>query len=247
MRINKYLAHMGIASRRAIDTLVSAGKILVNNKIATPGYKLNPGDIISVQGKTLKFNPAEGSSEHIYIALYKPAGISSTCAEDDPDNIISYLRSGSLRQSEALLAKICHLPRVYPVGRLDKYSEGLIILTNDGELTQTLTHPSFEHEKEYLVVVDKPLTNEFLKQFASGIEIELEDGELATTNPCAVAKVSSHSFKTILKQGLNRQIRRMVEALDNKVLVLTRLRIAKLELGKLKAGDYKLVNSDDII
>ncbi len=247
MRINKYLAHMGIASRRAIDDLAAAGKILVNNKIINAGYKLNPGDIISVQGRNLQFNPVEESSQYIYIALYKPAGVSSTCAEDDPDNIISYLRSGSLRHFDKLLSKICHLPRVYPVGRLDKYSEGLILLTNDGDLTHQLTHPSFEHEKEYLVVVDKPITDAFLKQFASGVEIELDDRSRETTLPCTVTKVSANSFKVILKQGLNRQIRRMAEALDNKVLVLTRLRIAKLELGDLKSGDYKLIKSDDII
>jgi len=255
VRINKYLASIGIASRRSVDELVAAGKIKVNGKVISQGYKLNAGDVIEYQAK--KYNYGE-QPELVYVALYKPQGISSTCAEDDPDNIIDFLRVIArhvVPKQPQCFAKIDGLlrftrndeARLFPVGRLDKYSEGLIILTNDGELTNILTHPSYEHEKEYQVELKNDISNEFLQKFSAGIEIELEDNTRVRTKPCKVQRLSARKFKVILKQGLNRQIRRMADALANPVSRLIRLRVAKLELGMLKPGEFKLVNYDDII
>ncbi len=245
MRINKYLAQRGIASRRSIDELVLKGRIKVNGDIIELGYKLVAGDIIELDAKSYAYS--EETPSLLYIALNKPEGISSTCASDDPDNIIDFLMQrdldGLLRQRASGNDNL----RLYPVGRLDKYSEGLIILTNDGDLANILTHPSFKHEKEYLVELKNNISEEFLGQFSNGIEIELDDGSREITRPCQVQQISVREFKVILRQGLNRQIRRMAEALANPVARLIRLRVAKLELGNLQTGEFKLINYDDII
>ncbi len=246
MRINKYLANIGLASRRGVDELIAQDRIKVNGELIQAGYKLVAGDVIECEGRSYPYKE-ETNDAPVYIALYKPTGISTTCAENDPENIIDYLfNEAQYIGDRKALAKFNEL-RLFPVGRLDKFSEGLIILTNDGALTHKLTHPSFEHEKEYHVELKNGIDDNFLKQFASGIEIELDDGSKQRTMPCTVTRINAREFKVILKQGLNRQIRRMADALGNPVSRLTRLRVAKLQLGSLRSGEFKLVTYDDII
>ncbi len=247
MRINKYLARQGLASRRQIDKLIVEQRILVNGVPAKPGQRLQFGDTIKLGSQTYVYN--EERPPQIYIALYKPRGISSSCSPKDPSNIISYLREKARKSSQLLSSEAYDNldTRFYPVGRLDKESEGLMLLTNDGDLAQRLTHPSFEHEKEYLVYLEDELDRASLEAFASGLEIESKDGTRVKTRAAKVSKENSKAFRIILKQGLNRQIRRMAEARSHRVSRLIRLRIAKLKLDRLQEGEFRLINLDDII
>ncbi|MCR5738022.1 MAG: 23S rRNA pseudouridine(2604) synthase RluF [Eubacterium sp.] len=220
IRINKYLSDAGVCSRREADRLVEQGKIIVNGEPAVMGQKVRITDEIIVNGKAV-----EREEERILIALNKPVGIECTTDASNPDNIIDF---------------IGYPKRIYPIGRLDKNSQGLILLTNDGSLVNKILKASNYHEKEYVVTVDKPITPEFVKKMSQGVEI-LDQ----MTRPCKVAQVSKHTFHIVLTQGLNRQIRRMCETLGYRVQKLKRIRIMNIELGNLPKGSYRDVTDQE--
>ncbi|MCR5703340.1 MAG: pseudouridine synthase [Eubacterium sp.] len=220
IRINKYLGDAGVCSRREADRLVEQQKILVNGIPAVMGQKVSIEDEIIVNGK-----PVEREREHILIAFNKPVGIECTSDLTNPDNIIDY---------------IGYPKRIYPIGRLDKNSQGLILLTNDGSLVNKILKASNYHEKEYVVTVDKPVTEEFLKTMSEGVKI-LDQ----VTRPCTVTKVSKHTFRIVLTQGLNRQIRRMCDALGYHVQKLKRIRIMNIQLENLPKGSYRDVTDEE--
>ncbi|MFP3918859.1 23S rRNA pseudouridine(2604) synthase RluF [Lysinibacillus telephonicus] len=214
MRINKFLSETGIVSRRGADKWVEEGRITINGELATVGSQVNEGDTVCVDGK-----PVKKEEDLVYIALNKPVGITSTTEKHIKGNVVDF---------------VGHSKRIFHIGRLDKDSEGLLLLTNDGDIVNEILRAENQHEKEYVVQVDKPITDKFLKQMASGVEI------LDTkTNPCYVEKISSHVFKIILEQGLNRQIRRMCSALGYSVKRLQRIRIMNIHLGNLKVGQWR--------
>ena len=238
MRLNKFLADQGLCSRRQADLKISQGLVSVNAATVDLGYCLESGDRVNYAGKEYIYNP-ESSQRLIYLALNKPMGIECTCNEEIEGNLIHFLEKNPKFQE---LKKL----RLYPIGRLDKNSRGLIILTNDGDITHKLSHPKFEHEKEYLVTVDKPITKKFLKDLSAGVEIIIKkNGIKARTLPCLVNQESETSFKIILKQGYKRQIRQSCKVLGYEVLDLLRFRIVKLNLYELSLneGEFKLIDN----
>lgn len=214
-RLNKYLSEIGHCSRRAADKLIDQGRIQVNRKAVVMGQKVSPQDRIEVDGILVE-NHQEGS---VYIAFNKPKGI--VCTTDtriEKDNIIDYINYPS---------------RIFPIGRLDKMSEGLILLTNDGDIVNKILRARNNHEKEYIVTVNKPVTEEFVEKMGSGVPV-LD----TVTKPCFVEQIHKKQFRIILTQGLNRQIRRMCEFLDYRVVELKRVRIMNLKLDT-KVGRYR--------
>lgn len=218
IRINKYLSDCGYCSRREADRLLEGGRITIDGKQAIIGMKVVAGQIVCVDGVQVK-----KEEEEILIAFHKPKGIVCTTSKKDKNNIVDYINYGK---------------RIYPIGRLDKDSEGLILLTNQGELVDKILRGSNYHEKEYIVHVDKKITNEMIETMKKGIYLnELEK----TTRPCSITVLDATCFKIILTQGLNRQIRRMCETVGYQVVSLKRIRIMNIELGRLKAGTYRKV------
>ena len=215
MRLNKYLSDAGVCSRRQADRLVEEGRIMVEGLPAVLGQQVEEGQKVTLDGKEIR--PA---GHKILLAFNKPKGIVCTTEKREKDNIIDY---------------VDYPERIYPVGRLDKDSEGLILLTNDGELMNEILRARNHHEKEYEVRVDRPVTGDFLKKMASGVEI-LD----TVTRPCQVHQTGTCSFRIILTQGLNRQIRRMCEALGYRVRHLRRYRIMNIRLGDLEPGKYRV-------
>ncbi|NLM78979.1 MAG: pseudouridine synthase [Ruminococcaceae bacterium] len=221
IRVNKYLASQGICSRREADRLIAAGDVTIADQVAQPGSRVLPGQKVHVRGKAVQQDP-----DMIYIAMYKPIGVTCTTDLRRHDNIISYL---GLKE------------RVFPVGRLDRDSEGMIFLTNDGSIVNKILKSGSRQEKEYRVTVDKPLTTAFLEKMASGVPI------LNTiTRPCQVKAESRTVFRIILTQGLNRQIRRMCEACGYTVRHLTRLRVMHMTLAGLKPGQWRYFSEQEI-
>lgn len=216
VRINKYLSDAGVCSRREADRLIEAGKVKIEDTIATTGDRVFKGQTVSVNGKKVK-----KEEESILIAFNKPRGIVCTSEKREPNNIIDYLDFGK---------------RIYPIGRLDKDSEGLILLTNNGEIVNKILRGSNYHEKEYIVKVNKPISRAFLKGMTSGVPI-LD----TVTRPCEITTLDKYTFKIILTQGLNRQIRRMCEYFGYRVLELKRIRIMNIKLGYLNVGGYRNV------
>lgn len=214
MRINKFLSETGIVSRRGADKWIEEGRITINGELATVGSQVDDSDLVCVDGK-----PVKKEEELVYIALNKPVGITSTTERHIKGNVVDF---------------IGHSKRIFHIGRLDKDSEGLLLLTNDGDVVNEILRAENHHEKEYVVQVDRPITEQFLKRMSSGVEI-LD----TTTLPCRVEKISSHVFKIILEQGLNRQIRRMCSALGYSVKRLQRIRIMNIHLGNLKVGQWR--------
>ena len=221
IRLNKYLADAGVCSRREADRLIEEGKVTIDGIVASLGDKVIPSQIVVCDG--ISVNKKE---ETVVIAFNKPVGIECTTAKDVKDNIVDYIN---------------YPTRIYPVGRLDKNSEGLILLTDDGSLVNNILKASNYHEKEYIVRVDKKITPEFIDKMSSGVPI-LE----TVTRPCVVTKVDEKTFKIILTQGLNRQIRRMCDHLGYKVLSLKRIRIMHIEIGNLKTGKYRTLSKNEI-
>lgn len=220
IRLNKFLSDAGFCSRRQADRLIEEGHVKVNNETALMGQKVTLLDKVTVDGKEVS-----REEEQIVIAFNKPVGVECTTDKNNPDNIVDYIN---------------HKKRIYPIGRLDKNSQGLILLTNDGALVNNILKASNYHEKEYVVTVDKPITEEFIKQMSKGVKI-LDQ----VTRPCVVKKVNKHTFNIILTQGLNRQIRRMCETLGFKVQKLKRVRIMGVHLDNLPIGNYRnLTNSE---
>lgn len=220
IRLNKFLSDAGFCSRRQADRLIEEGYVKVNNETALMGQKVTLLDKVTVDGKEVS-----REEEQIVIAFNKPVGVECTTDKNNPDNIVDYIN---------------YKKRIYPIGRLDKNSQGLILLTNDGALVNNILKASNYHEKEYVVTVDKPITEEFIKQMSKGVKI-LDQ----VTRPCVVKKVNKHTFNIILTQGLNRQIRRMCETLGFKVQKLKRVRIMGVHLDNLPIGNYRnLTNSE---
>ncbi|NKC67448.1 23S rRNA pseudouridine(2604) synthase RluF [Vagococcus fluvialis] len=221
MRLNKFISESGKASRRGADKLIEEGRVFVNGRRAKIGSQVNPGDEVKVDGNTLFIAPRS----NVYIALNKPVGITSTTEKKVKGNIVDLVN---------------YPERIFHIGRLDKDSEGLILLTNDGDIVNEILRSEGEHEKEYIVSVDKPITQDFVEQMSKGVKI------LGTTTlPCEVEQLSKYDFKIILTQGLNRQIRRMCEELGYNVYRLQRLRIMNVELGNLPVGQWRYLSKKE--
>ena len=215
VRLNKYLSEIGHCSRRAADKLIDAGRIQVNGQKVVRGQKVSPRDRIEIDGILIE----DHQEQNVYLAFNKPVGI--VCTTDtrvEKDNIIDYINYPS---------------RIFPIGRLDKPSEGLILLTNDGDIVNKILRARNNHEKEYIVTVNKPVTTEFVEKMANGIPI-LD----TVTRKCFVEQIHKKQFRIVLTQGLNRQIRRMCEYLDYRVVKLKRTRIMNIELN-LGVGKYR--------
>ncbi|MFD2671909.1 23S rRNA pseudouridine(2604) synthase RluF [Marinicrinis sediminis] len=214
MRINKYISETGIASRRKVDQWVQDKRVTINGVLAELGSQVEDGDDVRVDGKPVKSRPKQ-----VYIALNKPVGITSTTERHVKDNIVDFVN---------------HPQRIFPIGRLDKDSDGLILLTNDGDIVNRILRAENAHEKEYIVTVNKPIVSSFIQSLSSGVRI------LGTkTLPCKVTQVSERVFKIILTQGLNRQIRRMCSALGYNVRRLQRIRIMNISLQGLQVGQWR--------
>jgi 23S rRNA pseudouridine2604 synthase len=214
VRLNKFISETGVCSRREADAWIEQGRVSVNGRRAELGTQVGEGDDVRVDGR-----PLGRQSRHVYIALNKPVGITCTTERHVAGNIVDF---------------VGHRERIFPIGRLDKDSEGLILLTNDGDIVNEILRAEHHHEKEYVVTVDRPLTPEFLKGMAGGVRI------LGTvTRPCTVTSLGRNTFRIILTQGLNRQIRRMCEAFGYTVRRLQRVRIIGIHLGTLKTGQWR--------
>lgn len=220
-RINKFLSETGFCSRREADRLIEQGRVTINGKIPEMGTKVAPGDEVRVNG----FLVEEKKQKHIYLAFNKPAGIECTTNQKIKDNIVDYIN---------------YPERIFPIGRLDKASEGLIFMTSDGDIVNKILRARNNHEKEYIVTVNKPITDRFIDRMANGIPI-LE----TITKKCKVEQISKYVFRIILTQGLNRQIRRMCEYLDYEVTALKRTRIINISLD-VPVGKYRELTDKEI-
>jgi len=214
MRINKFISESGKASRRGADKLVEERKVKINNRVARIGDQVKPGDRVLVNGEELHM-----VNNHVYIALNKPIGITSTSEKGVKGNVVDF---------------VGHPLRISHVGRLDKDSEGLLLLTNDGDIVNRILRGENNHEKEYIVGVDRPITPEFIEKMSKGVRILGQK-----TKPCKVTQISKYEFNIVLTQGLNRQIRRMTEELGYVVYSLKRVRIMNIELGGLPVGQWR--------
>ncbi|WP_213994930.1 23S rRNA pseudouridine(2604) synthase RluF [Arsukibacterium sp.] len=220
-RLNKFISDTGFCSRRQADKYIEQGLVTVNGQIAPVGLKVSASDDVRVEGKPLKDKPAR-----IYLAYHKPVGITCTTERHIKGNIID---------------AIGYPERIFPIGRLDKPSEGLIFLTNDGDIVNKVLRAGNAHEKEYTVTVNKPITANFISKMANGVPI-LD----TVTLPCTVTQVSKNTFRIILTQGLNRQIRRMAEYLGYEVIKLKRTRIMHVRLAELRAGQWRLLDKYEL-
>jgi 23S rRNA pseudouridine2604 synthase len=220
VRLNKFISESGIASRREADAWIAAGRVTVNGEKGALGTRVGPGDAVLVDGKPL---PARRRA--VYIALHKPPGVTCTTERDVPGNIVDF---------------VGHRERIFPIGRLDKDSEGLILLTNDGDIVNEVLREERGHEKEYLVTVDRPVTDTFLSMMAAGVRI----GGVKT-KPARVTRAGPNRFRIVLTQGLNRQIRRMCSALGWRVKRLVRVRIMHIRLGTLASGQWRNLTAEE--
>jgi 23S rRNA pseudouridine2604 synthase len=221
VRLNKYISETGLCSRREADARIEAGRVTINGAVATLGKQVEEGDVVCVDGQ-----PVGGAQRHVYLALNKPVGVICTTDRDIPGNITDF---------------VGYRERIFPIGRLDKESEGLILLTNNGDIVNEILRVENAHEKEYVVTVDRPVTPIFLNGMASGVRI------LGTvTQPCKVIRVGPATFRIILTQGLNRQIRRMCSFFGYKVLRLQRVRIINLTLGALQPGQWRQLSDQEV-
>lgn len=224
IRLNRYLAQCGLCSRREADRLIQEGRVSVNGVRADMGLRVSERDTVAVNGRTLN-----GPGKTAVLAFYKPVGV--TCTEKD-------------RHAEKIITDMIHYPvRVTYAGRLDRDSEGLILLTNDGGLIDAMMRGSNRHEKEYVVKVDRELTLQFMEGMERGVYLkELEQ----TTRPCRVEMLGKYTFRIILTQGLNRQIRRMCGTFGYEVKSLKRVRVMNIQLGNLKPGSYREITGDEL-
>lgn len=224
MRLNKYIAHCGVCSRRDADRLIAEGRVLVNGRPGEAGVRVNNQDEVVVSGRAVR-----GSGGRVVLAFYKPVGV--VCTERDP-------------HAETALPQVVSYPvRVTYAGRLDKDSEGLLLLSNDGDLIQAMMKGANGHEKEYVVRVDREIDTDFIRKMSQGIYLD----ELnATTRKCRVEKVNRFTFRIVLTQGLNRQIKRMCLACGYRVRALKRIRVMHIGLGELKPGEYRELGREDV-
>lgn len=221
INLNKYISSTGICSRREAERFITEGRVTINGKPTQLGNRVHEGDVVKIDGKSLKAKP-----KTIYIALNKPVGIVCTTDSKERKNIVKF---------------VGHPQRLFPIGRLDKPSEGLIFLTNDGDIVNKILRAGNNHEKEYIVTVNKPINERFVKRMSNGIPI------LGTvTKKCKVERVNDTVFKITLVQGLNRQIRRMCEYLGYEVTKLKRTRIMNVTLGNLKVGEWRELSSKEM-
>ncbi|MCR4301484.1 MAG: 23S rRNA pseudouridine(2604) synthase RluF [Sulfuricaulis sp.] len=221
MRLNKYISETGICSRREADAWISSGRVTINSQRAELGTQVNEGDEVRVDQRVVS-----AKKQHVYLCLNKPVGITCTTERHIEGNIVDFVN---------------HPARIFPIGRLDKDSEGLILLTNNGDIVNTILRAENNHEKEYIVTVDKPVTETFLAGMAGGVNI------LGTrTKPCRVSRVDNSAFRIILTQGLNRQIRRMCEVFGYHVGRLQRIRIVNIKLGNLKVGEWRNLSEAEL-
>ncbi|MAO10205.1 MAG: 23S rRNA pseudouridine(2604) synthase RluF [Flavobacteriaceae bacterium] len=221
VRINKAISDSGYCSRRQADTLIEKEKVTINGNLATLGDRVMPDDEVRVDGKLIT-----EKENLVYIALNKPIGITCTTDRRVDGNVVDFIN---------------HKERIFHVGRLDKPSEGLLLMTNDGDIVNKILRAGNKHEKEYIVTVDRPITNDFIKRMGNGIPI-LE----TVTKKCEVEKISRFVFRIILVQGLNRQIRRMCEYLGYEVTALKRIRIMNIELGDLPIGKWRDLTKEEL-
>ncbi|MBZ9629318.1 23S rRNA pseudouridine(2604) synthase RluF [Salegentibacter sp. LM13S] len=223
-RINKYLSEIGYCSRRAADKLIDQGRVTINGTVPEMGTKIGPNDVVKVDGKAV--SEAEKKEPNVYLAFNKPIGI--VCTTDtrvEKDNIIDYIN---------------YPKRIFPIGRLDKPSEGLIFLTNDGDIVNKILRARNNHEKEYIVSVNKPITSDFIRRMGNGVPILG-----TTTKKCEVEKLGKNDFRIVLTQGLNRQIRRMCEFLGYEVVALKRIRIMNVSLD-VPVGQWRDLTQDEL-
>jgi 23S rRNA pseudouridine2604 synthase len=221
MRLNKFISESGVSSRREADAWIAAGRVTVNGAPGQLGTQVKPGDVVQVDGRPL---PVRRTL--VYIALNKPRGITCTTERDVPGNIVDF---------------VGHAERIFPIGRLDKDSEGLILLTNDGDIVNEVLREEHGHEKEYLVTVEPAVTANFLSMMAAGVRIGAEK-----TKAARVTRVDANRFRIVLTQGLNRQIRRMCSALGWRVKHLVRLRIMHIRLGDLPSGRWRDLTPEEL-
>ncbi len=220
-RLNKFISDTGFCSRREADKYIEQGRVTINGIVPEVGTKVVDGDDVLINGKPLKAKEAR-----IYMAFNKPVGITCTTERHVEDNIVDY---------------ISHEKRIFPIGRLDKPSDGLIFMTNDGDIVNKILRAGNAHEKEYVVRVDKPITDDFIEKMSAGVPI-LD----TVTLPCKVTRETRNVFRIVLTQGLNRQIRRMCEYLGYEVFKLKRVRIMNIELGKLASGQWRYLNDNEM-
>lgn len=226
MRINNFISGNGICSRREADLLIKDGKVTINGKLAVIGETVSPEDVVLVNGK--KINSKE---KHVYIVFNKPIGITCTTDRNIKDNIIDFIK---------------HKERIFPIGRLDKDSEGLIMLTSDGDIVNKILRSENNHEKEYIVKVDKVITDKFINGMINGVKIyNPVKNKYTITNKCKIYKINNYTFRIILTQGLNRQIRRMCSHFGYNVINLKRIRIMNIKLNDLKIGEYRDITKDE--
>ena len=222
MRINKYLSKAGYCSRREADKLIAGGLVQVNGKVANIGDDIGELDIVMIKGRMIEITDNDE-----YILLNKPKGITVTTASHDDTNVIDFIN---------------YSERIFPVGRLDKDSEGLLLLTNDGDIVNKILKSKNDQEKEYIVVVDKKITKDFMNKMSSEVKLEI-----GTTKKSEVKYINENTFAIIITQGLNRQIRRMCEHFGYRVESLKRIRIINLELGDLKLGEWRKLTGKELI
>jgi 23S rRNA pseudouridine2604 synthase len=222
IQINKYISNSGFCSRREAEKLIEQARVTINNELVLLSARVFPGDEVAIDGERIK-----NKQRPIYIALNKPVGVTSTTDTSDKTNIISFMN---------------HPKRIFPVGRLDKDSEGLILLTNDGDIVNKILRAGNNNEKEYVVTVDKELTGDMIRQMGAGVKILGE-----RTKPCYIKQEAPRRFRIILKQGLNRQIRRMCAEFGYKVKTLKRIRIMHITLGNLTAGKWRYLTQPEIV
>ncbi len=219
--LNKFISQTGLCSRREADIWIEAGRVKLNGVVARKGNRVVPTDAVTLDGKPLIPKP-----KPVYIALHKPPGITCTTDRSDPDNIIDYVN---------------HPQRIFPIGRLDKPSSGLILLTNDGDIVNEVLREENQHEKEYIVKVNRPISRSFIQKMSAGIPVL---GQL--TKRCSLEQKSKFVFRIILTQGLNRQIRRMCEYLDYQVVTLKRVRIMHIKLKGLDVGTFRNLTEGEL-
>ncbi|MBP2027212.1 23S rRNA pseudouridine2604 synthase [Acetoanaerobium pronyense] len=227
MRLNNYISSSGICSRREADKWIKEKKVKVNGKLADVGTKVSEDDVVEVMGKTVK--PKQNK---VYIAFNKPVGITCTTESHIKGNIVDFIN---------------HKERIFPIGRLDKDSQGLILLTNDGSIVNEILREENNHEKDYIVTVDKPIIKSFLVSMSKGVKIfNPVQKKYVITKSCKVEKINDKTFKITLSQGLNRQIRRMCEVLGYKVIRLKRVRIMNIKLNGIPEGTYRNLSEEEL-
>ncbi|KAB7770114.1 pseudouridine synthase [Xanthomonas maliensis] len=227
-RLNKHIAETGFCSRREADRLIGERRVTVNGVPAGTGAVVGEGDVVLVDGQPLRTRVASrpGARRHVYIALNKPVGVTCTTESSVKGNIVDF---------------VGHEQRIFPVGRLDKDSEGLILMTSNGDIVNAILRAENRHQKEYLVAVNKPVTEEFLRGMARGVRIHDQ-----TTLPCRTARIAKFGFRIVLEQGLNRQIRLMAAAFGYRVTQLRRVRIDDIKLGALKPGQWRNLTDPEL-